>query len=53
MITFLKEQAFAPFKVPDRLEIIEDLPLVWDIKVDKNPSEKTLTLNSEKKTLLF
>lgn len=35
MKLFLQEQGIAPFKIPERLEIIDDLPLVGGIKVDK------------------
>lgn len=35
MVQFMKGQGIAPFKIPERLEIISDLPLVGGIKVDK------------------
>ena len=35
MVSFLKNQGIAAFKLPERLEIIEDLPLAGGIKVDK------------------
>jgi len=45
MGTFLKEQGIAPFKIPERLEIIDNMPLVGGIKVDK----KRLREDIEKK----
>ena len=35
MELFLKEQGIAPFKIPERLEVIDNLPLAGGIKVDK------------------
>ena len=35
VVSFLKNQGVAAFKLPERLEIIEDLPLAGGIKVDK------------------
>jgi non-ribosomal peptide synthetase component E (peptide arylation enzyme) len=35
MVLFLKEQGIAPFKIPERLEVIDDLPLSGGMKVDK------------------
>jgi non-ribosomal peptide synthetase component E (peptide arylation enzyme) len=35
MVQFMRDQGMAPFKIPERLEIIKDLPLVGGIKVDK------------------
>jgi len=35
MKLFLKEQGIASFKIPERLEVIDDMPLVGGIKVDK------------------
>jgi 2,3-dihydroxybenzoate-AMP ligase len=35
MKLFLKEQGIAPFKIPERLEVIDDMPLAGGIKVDK------------------
>jgi non-ribosomal peptide synthetase component E (peptide arylation enzyme) len=35
MKIFLRNQGIAPFKIPERLEIIHSLPLVGGIKVDK------------------
>ena len=35
MIDFLKSKRIAPYKLPERLEIIDRLPLVADQKVDK------------------
>jgi len=35
MKLFLEEQGIAPFKIPERLEVIDDMPLVGGIKVDK------------------
>jgi len=35
MQKYLKDQGIAPFKIPERLEIIDELPLVGGIKVDK------------------
>jgi non-ribosomal peptide synthetase component E (peptide arylation enzyme) len=37
MISFLKEKNMAPYKLPERLELIESIPMVGaDQKVDKN-----------------
>lgn len=38
---FLKQTSIAPFKIPERLELLTQMPLVGDQKVDK----KTLTQN--------
>ena len=35
MISFLKRQDVAPYKLPEHMELIEELPLVADEKVDK------------------
>lgn len=35
MEAFLKKQGIAPFKIPERLEIIDNIPLVGGIKMDK------------------
>lgn len=35
MVSFLKDKGIAPFKIPERLEIIDDLPLAGGIKVGK------------------
>jgi non-ribosomal peptide synthetase component E (peptide arylation enzyme) len=35
MTLFLKDQGIAAFKIPERLEIVDDLPLAGGIKVDK------------------
>jgi non-ribosomal peptide synthetase component E (peptide arylation enzyme) len=35
MITFLKEKNIAPYKLPERLEILDSLPLVSGQKIDK------------------
>jgi non-ribosomal peptide synthetase component E (peptide arylation enzyme) len=44
MISFLKEKKFAPYRLPERLEIIESLPRVGDQqKVDKKVLEKQIT----------
>jgi len=45
MVLFIKGLGIAPFKIPERLEIIDDLPLAGGIKVDK----KQLRLNIEAK----
>ena len=36
MERFLKDQGIAPFKIPERLEIIDDMPFAGGLKVDKN-----------------
>lgn len=38
---FLKKKSIAPFKIPERLELLPQMPLVGDQKVDK----KALTQN--------
>ena len=35
MQLFLKKQGIAPFKIPERLEVINSMPLVGGIKIDK------------------
>jgi non-ribosomal peptide synthetase component E (peptide arylation enzyme) len=45
MVLFLKDQGIASFKIPERLEILNDLPLAGGIKVDK----KLLRQNIENK----
>jgi non-ribosomal peptide synthetase component E (peptide arylation enzyme) len=35
MIFFMKDQGIASFKIPERLEIVDDLPLAGGMKVDK------------------
>jgi non-ribosomal peptide synthetase component E (peptide arylation enzyme) len=35
MVQFMRDQGIASFKIPERLEITNDLPLVGGIKVDK------------------
>jgi 2,3-dihydroxybenzoate-AMP ligase len=45
VVNFMKDQGIAPFKIPERLEIIDDLPLAGGIKVDK----KQLRLDIEAK----
>jgi acyl-CoA synthetase (AMP-forming)/AMP-acid ligase II len=35
MVQSMRDHGIAPFKIPERLEIIENLPLVGGIKVDK------------------
>lgn len=49
--TYLKGQGLAPFKCPERVEIIDSIPLVSDAKVDKPTLEKDILekLKSENK----
>jgi non-ribosomal peptide synthetase component E (peptide arylation enzyme) len=35
MVQFMKDQGIALFKIPERLELVNDLPLIGGIKVDK------------------
>jgi non-ribosomal peptide synthetase component E (peptide arylation enzyme) len=35
MVQFIRDQGIAAFKIPERLEIVSDLPLIGGIKVDK------------------
>jgi 2,3-dihydroxybenzoate-AMP ligase len=35
MVQFMKDQGIAAFKIPERLEIIDELPLAGGMKVDK------------------
>jgi non-ribosomal peptide synthetase component E (peptide arylation enzyme) len=43
MVSFLKEKRFAPYKLPERLEIVDDLPRVGDQqKVDKKALEQRI-----------
>lgn len=42
MVLFLKDQGIAPFKIPERLEIINALPMVGGIKVDKKELRKDI-----------
>ncbi|MDP2647431.1 MAG: AMP-binding protein [Desulfobacterales bacterium] len=47
--SFLKEKKFAPYKLPERLEIVERLPVVGDQqKVDKKVLEQDITRKLEK-----
>jgi len=39
---FLKGQGLAPYKCPERVEIIDSIPLVSDAKVDKPTLEKDI-----------
>ncbi|MBI4283135.1 MAG: AMP-binding protein [Chloroflexi bacterium] len=51
MVTFLKEKKVAPFKLPERLEIIDALPMVSEQKVDKKALRQDIAnkLSSETK----
>ncbi len=52
MVSFLKEKRIAPFKIPERLEIVKSLPLVpGGNKVDKRQLEQEIIekLKTEKK----
>jgi non-ribosomal peptide synthetase component E (peptide arylation enzyme) len=43
MVTFLKEKRIAPFKIPERLVIVQSLPLVpGGNKVDKRSLEQDI-----------
>jgi non-ribosomal peptide synthetase component E (peptide arylation enzyme) len=42
MISFLKSKRIAPFKLPERLEIREELPLKGDQKVAKEPLKEDI-----------
>jgi non-ribosomal peptide synthetase component E (peptide arylation enzyme) len=42
MVQFMKDQGIASFKIPERLEIISDLPLVGGLKVDKKKLRQDL-----------
>ena len=48
MVAFLKGKRLAPYKIPERLEIIDKMPLVGDQKVDKKTLQQELVgrLNS-------
>jgi 2,3-dihydroxybenzoate-AMP ligase len=35
MVQFMRDQRIAAFKIPERLEIIDELPLAGGMKVDK------------------
>lgn len=43
MVSFLKEQKLAPYKMPERLEVVDQLPLIADQKVDKKALQKIAT----------
>jgi len=41
MVSFLKQKKFAPYKLPERLEILDHLPRVGDQqKIDKKALER-------------
>ncbi|MDP2646697.1 MAG: AMP-binding protein [Desulfobacterales bacterium] len=42
MISFLTQQHIAAFKLPERLEILENLPLISDQKIDRSTLEKDI-----------
>jgi non-ribosomal peptide synthetase component E (peptide arylation enzyme) len=43
MVSFLKKKRIAPFKIPERLEIVQSLPLVpGGNKVDKRHLEQEI-----------
>ncbi len=50
MTSFLKEKDIAPFKLPERLEITDSLPMVSEQKVDKKALKQDITnkLSTEK-----
>ncbi len=52
MVSFLKAKNIAPYKLPERLEILDSLPLVGEQKVDKTVLEQDIRdkLKSESKT---
>ncbi len=43
MISFLKGENFAPYKLPERLEIVDSLPMVGEQKVDKKVLQEDIT----------
>jgi non-ribosomal peptide synthetase component E (peptide arylation enzyme) len=48
MVSFLKDKKLAPFKLPERLEILDELPLVPAAqKVDKIKLEKDIARKLE------
>ncbi|MEE8472245.1 MAG: o-succinylbenzoate--CoA ligase, partial [Dehalococcoidia bacterium] len=40
MVSFLRDKKIANFKLPERLEVLEELPLAGGQKVDKKALEK-------------
>jgi non-ribosomal peptide synthetase component E (peptide arylation enzyme) len=52
MVSFLRQKRIAAYKLPERLEIMEELPLVAEQKVDKSFLRKDIAqkLKAEKKT---
>ena len=53
MIFFMKDQGIASFKIPERLEIINDLPLAGGIKVDKKELRKDLEAKLRGESITF
>jgi non-ribosomal peptide synthetase component E (peptide arylation enzyme) len=47
MVSFLKAQNLAPYKLPERLEIVDKLPLVADQKVDKKALQQLAALRQQ------
>ncbi|MFC2060717.1 AMP-binding protein [Chloroflexota bacterium] len=43
MVSYLKEKQLAPFKLPERLEIVDSLPLLGGGKIDKRTLSARLT----------
>ncbi len=42
MLSFLRDKGIAPFKIPERLELVDNIPLVADQKVDKRRLEQDI-----------
>jgi non-ribosomal peptide synthetase component E (peptide arylation enzyme) len=52
MVSFLKSKNIAPYKLPERLEILDSLPLVSGQKVDKKALEKDIARKLEEEANL-
>jgi non-ribosomal peptide synthetase component E (peptide arylation enzyme) len=52
MKLFLEKQGIAPFKIPERLEVIDDMPLVGGIKVDKKQLREDIEAKLMKEAII-
>lgn len=51
MVFFLRNQGIAPFKIPERLEIIGVLPLAGEMKVDKKELRKDVEVKLKRESI--
>ena len=43
VVSFLRSKKIAPYKLPERLEVVRSLPMVSDTKIDKQRLKAGLT----------